>query len=307
MRVPYARLHLCRDHFIKYEVSRVEKTIERYGLFKRDSKLLLAISGGKDSVMLLDVLYTIRGRLNIKIGVLHIDLGINGYSEESRRVVLSICGMLNMTPIILPLRECLGYSVKEIAEKTGRKYCSVCGVIKRYITNTVGIYLGVDAVVTGHNLDDLTAYCLKEILRGNLKGALRLHPKLKGEGKLAARVKPLAEVSERETAMYVVLKGLPFMMGECSLAPPRTIEVKSREFLSSIEANHPSIKVSFYRGIIGGLEVGDTVKLRECQVCGFPSLASRCSFCRLILRATGSEKPIRVLHERIKNLQVNLT
>ena len=75
------KLALCGEHFTEWLVSRTEKIIEKYAMFGHDERILLAVSGGKDSLALWDVLL----RLGYDVEVLYIDLGIGDVRPAERQ------------------------------------------------------------------------------------------------------------------------------------------------------------------------------------------------------------------------------
>src|SRR5262245_19078817 len=73
----------CREHFFAYFENQVRKAIDEFDMFQPDDRILVAVSGGKDSLALWDVLL----RLGYRADGLYIGLGIEGYSDESQAQV----------------------------------------------------------------------------------------------------------------------------------------------------------------------------------------------------------------------------
>src|SRR5512140_3846981 len=79
------KLALCKDDYLEWVPEQAERFIKKYGMFARGEKILVAVSGGKDSLSLWDIL----ARLGYQADGLYIGLGIDGgfgYSTESHRM-----------------------------------------------------------------------------------------------------------------------------------------------------------------------------------------------------------------------------
>ncbi|RKZ01323.1 MAG: hypothetical protein DRQ04_05025, partial [Candidatus Hydrothermota bacterium] len=132
-------LALCEEHFIERFRREVERTIRKYGMFDRGQSVLVAVSGGKDSLSLLHVLKS----LDYEVTGFFIDLGIEGISEKARAKVEELASRLDVELVILSLKEKYGESLPEIAKRRPRhRICSLCGMIKRYLMNKTAYDLG---------------------------------------------------------------------------------------------------------------------------------------------------------------------
>ncbi|MEM2829159.1 MAG: TIGR00269 family protein [Candidatus Jordarchaeales archaeon] len=288
--LPYARLSLCRSHFRNYVVRRVKRTIERYGMINSGERVLVALSGGKDSLVLLHILSTLRDSddpkfsLKCEVEAVTLDLGIKGYSERCIAVARAHCEKLGVPHHTIKAAELAGFTMDDVASRRGRPTCSVCGVVKRYVLNKVGVEMGFDRLATGHNLDDEAAVLLSNYLSANVELLSRQSPVLPAREGMISRIKPLFEVSERETAMYAQFQGLAPVDGKCPYAiAPSTLKFKM--VLNMLEEEVPTMKISMVRGFLEKvkplLKKGETGPLRRCVACGYPSSSEVCSFCRL--------------------------
>ena len=281
----YANLSLCREHFIQYLEKRVLTTIERYRMVRRGDLIAIAVSGGKDSVALLHLMNKIRDRLQVDLLGITIDLGIKEYSETSVEIAVENFKEESIDYRIVKLSD-YGFTIDDLA-RTRRRVCSYCGTVKRYILNAVARREGANAIATGHNLDDITAVLLQAYIRGDVDTLRRLDPALPGGEGFVARIKPLIEVSEKETMTYAFLEGLKWLSDECPYSRGATsLEYKS--IMNILEYNHPSIKLQMLRVFLKrikpllGHQTGGKVK--NCKICGEPAMRDVCSFCRLRLK-----------------------
>jgi uncharacterized protein (TIGR00269 family) len=283
------RLALCREHFLDWFVDQTRRAIEKEGMFGPEDRVLVAVSGGKDSLALWDVLL----RLGYNVQALYINLGISGrgYSEESRSRVEAFAAEREGADFrVADVRGLYGKSVPEVArEKRGRKVCSVCGLIKRHIMNRVACEGGFAAVATGHNLDDEAAVLLQNVLHWQTGYLVRQAPVLRStHPRLARKVKPFFRLYERDTAGYALLRGIDYIYVECPHSRGATT-ILYKELLSQLEARSRGAKQQFYLSFLRARRreellstASEVVQLHECQTCGQPTSApGSCAFCRL--------------------------
>jgi len=288
----------CPDCFFVFFQRQVKEGIRRFRLLSPSDRVLVCVSGGKDSLVLWDVLMT----LGYETEGLYIDLGIEGYSERSKEKVLAYAAARGKSPIVVDLAK-EGIPIPEASRCARMEECSVCGTVKRYFFNRVAAEGKFTVVATGHNLDDEAARLLGNLLHWHRDHLSRQHPFLPdaGEG-LVRKVKPLWRVSELETASYGFLKGIDYITEECPMSEDATSLVY-KEALSLIEDQMPGTRTVFYQGFLdpenplrkgpeerywrsaGAVEEGEAAEgagdPRACASCGAPTYADVCSFCRL--------------------------
>jgi uncharacterized protein (TIGR00269 family) len=259
----------------------VERTIDEYKMFDRSDRLLLGVSGGKDSLSLWNILTD----LDYRVDGVYLHLGIGGYSSDSLRFSQEYAERRNLELRISDLPGEYGFSVPEAAEVARRAPCSTCGLSKRYILNQVADSLGYDVLIMGHNLDDEVATLFSNVLRWNADYLSRQRPVLPATDRgLARKVKPLIRVAERETAAYAILSGIDYEVEECPMAHGNTLN-RYKEWLNRLEEDSPGVKANF---LFGFLERGAAhftndqgSSLESCRFCGQPTTGDVCAFCRL--------------------------
>jgi uncharacterized protein (TIGR00269 family) len=267
----------CRDHFIEHVVRQVERTIHDFDMFDRSDRLLIGVSGGKDSLAIWDVLH----RLGYRCEGVYLDLGIDGYSADSRTYIERFVKERDLILRVVGLRERYGFTILQAAESTRRNPCSACGLSKRYILNEEALTGGYDALVMGHNLDDEAATLFSNVLNWNTEYLARQKAVLPASGGLVKKVKPLVRVAERETAAYAVLSGIDYEVDECPLVAGNTVN-RMKEWMALLEHKSPGVTQHF----LGGFYNLDTFHtptpdLHSCESCGRPTTATICAFCRL--------------------------
>jgi len=285
----HARIHLCEDCFIKYYERKIYKSIQKYNMLEGAKKVAVAVSGGKDSLALLESLYRIVSEKfpELKLAVIHIDLGIPGYSEECRKIVEKMCGDLDVECHIHDLRSEEGYTIPDFqATPFRRRICGACGTVKRYLMNKIAYEIGADRLATGHNLDDVVEVLFELYLKGSVGEIVRIKPvSWSTHPKLITKIKPLIELTERENLYYVLSRGLPVLSVQCPLAKNSRM-LKRKKLISMIEKEIPAFRHTFYKSHLKRImpKLEKTVKepnLMECKSCGMPSLSELCSYCKL--------------------------
>ncbi len=277
-------LKLCEEHFLSFIEKRVEKTIKKYRLFSPEDRILVGISGGKDSLNTVYILNT----LGYKTEGLYIDLGIGEYSLRSKEKAVKFARQFNIPIHIYEVKKDFGVGITEISLLLRRKPCSVCGVIKRYILNKFAFENNFTVLATGHNLDDEVATLFSNVLswqEGYLARQDILLPQ-KHE-KLVKKVKPLALITEKESAAYAILRQIDYIREECPNAKGAT-SIFYKNILNQIEEKQPSTKLRFYLDFIrkGKKYFERALKEREdklhpCKVCGYPTTREICQYCTI--------------------------
>ena len=287
------KLALCGEHFIEWIPEQIQRFIEKYQMFSQQERILVAVSGGKDSLSLWDILC----RLGYQADGLYISLGIDGginYSAESQRLSEAFAAERGLRLHVVNMQQEHGASIPEIAERTHRgqgRPCSVCGLSKRHIMNRVARQEGYHVLATGHNLDDEAAVLFGNTLNWLSGYLVRQGPVLEANrAGVVRKVKPLCRIYEREMAAYALLRGIEYIYEEC----PHAAGAKSiyyKEMLNRLEADRPGAKLSFYLTFLQAKENGlfapqadpDIELLHSCPSCGQATSApGECAFCRLM-------------------------
>ncbi len=275
----------CNEHFIEFFDRQVERAIEHERMFTRQDRILVAVSGGKDSLALWDVLR----RLGYEAVGLYINLGIGAYSQESQRKAAAYAGAHQAELLLADIPGDYGMSVEEFARATGRVSCSACGLSKRYLFNKVALDGGFSVMATGHNLDDEAAVLLGNLLHWQTEYLARQAPVLEStHPHLVKKVKPFYRIAERETAAYAIIRGIDYIVDEC----PNSTGARSllyKEALNLLEQAAPGTKQSLYWGFLERgrplVQAQDDAVVGACLHCGQPTTAEVCAFCRMTERA----------------------
>lgn len=289
------KLALCKEHYLEWIPEQTEKFIKKYQMFTHEEKILVAVSGGKDSLSLWDILV----RLGYKADGVYLGLGIDegiNYSHESQRLCEKFADEHNLKLHVVDIEKEYGQSIPMLAQSSHRGYgkpCAVCGLAKRHEMNRIARDLGYDVLATGHNLDDEAAVLFGNTLSWASEFLLRQGPVLPEKNGLARKVKPLCRFYEREMTAYALLSGIEYIYEECPFAEGSK-SIFYKETLNQLETTRPGAKLIFYLGFLearksGELFIEKNVEagvLHDCPKCGQPtSTPDFCSFCRMIEKA----------------------
>jgi uncharacterized protein (TIGR00269 family) len=282
--------NFCAEHFLRLCRDQVTKAIDEWSMLAAGERVLVAVSGGKDSLALWDLLLD----LGHDVDGLYVGLGIGEYSDESGRYARAFAQDRGVRLVEIDLRDEYGYDIPSGAQAARRVPCSACGMSKRHLFDRAAQQGGYDVVATGHNLDDEAAVLFGNVLRWQTDYLGRQLPVLPARHGFPRKVKPLVRLSERETAAYCVLRGIDYQVEECPMAEGNR-HLGYKEALNAIEATSPGTKHDFYFGFLARasdrfrpeVEV-EQEALAPCRVCGAPTPTEVCAFCRLVERAGGS-------------------
>ncbi|HXF93591.1 MAG TPA: ATP-binding protein [Nitrospiraceae bacterium] len=293
--LPRHNAAFCNPCFTEFVHDQVARAIKAERMFGKQDRILVAVSGGKDSLALWDILL----KLGYRADALYVNLGIGSYSERSQQKVQTfadtVAATYGATLHIHKVEQEEGAGIRELADLVHRPTCSTCGTIKRYQFNRAAIEREYDVMATGHNLDDEAARLLGNVLHWQDDYLDKQGPSLPAsvEG-FAKKVKPLYRLAEREVAAYAVLNKIDYIVEECPMAKGSKM-LLYKDVLNRLETESPGTKQRFYWGFLerqakerpaaSSMTEKDRASLHPCAACGQPTTAEMCSYCKMMARA----------------------
>ena len=278
----------CREHFLEHCREQVRRALRGFEMIGPADRVLVAVSGGKDSLALWDIL----ADLGVDADGLYLGLGIGEYSEESGRYARAYAERTARKLHEIDLGTDVGFTVPGAAEATRRAPCGACGLSKRHLFNEFAVDHGYDVVATGHNLDDEAAVLLGNVLRWDSQYLGRQHPVLPARPGFARKVKPLVRMGERETAAYCVLRGIEYQVEECPMAVGNRhlgIQGRAQRRRGSLAGNEGRVRVRLPRARPGAVRRRPRRRARRASAPArravSPTPGDVCAFCRLHERA----------------------
>ena len=285
--------YLCKDCFIDSIEKKVIKTVRKEKLLDKGDKVLVALSGGKDSVTTLEILNSFRELNIIELCAVTVDEGIDNYRQDGVDIAIRHAERLGIEHKIVSLKDTYGITLDEIMEKPNHKgSCSYCGVFRRTIINKAAREMGATKIATGHNLDDEVQAIMMNYLEGNTDNLTKLGAETESKAEeFTVKIKPLREIPEREIGLYVVAKELEVHFASCPYAQ-QSFRGEVSEVINKLSEDHPTIKYSTLRGYDKIKNaINDNFKKEyphgRCVKCGEPSANELCKACSFIEELKG--------------------
>ncbi len=282
IKTPRHNCAFCDEHFIKHIQGQVEKAIRKFNMFMPDSRVLLGVSGGKDSM----VAWNILTEMGYQVQAVHLRQKFGEFSDLSEKVVREYADEEDVPLEVCSFEELIGAEFEVVRRLTGKTSCSVCGMAKRYYLNKLAGDLNCDVVVTGHNLDDETAVLFGNVLHWQEGYLQRQYPVYNAEGGMIKKAKPLARITDEEAAIYARVKDIPYLDMKC----PESKGAKSHNYkdvLGSLQKDYPNIKAEFYFGFLERLspvlKPQSSEEKPACISCGYNTInpSGLCNICML--------------------------
>lgn len=282
-------VHLCREHFLKSVEKRVRKTIRTSKLLEEGDRIAVGISGGKDSLLTLYLLDKIAKGRNIKLQAILIDEGVRGYRPKGKMKAKKFCKAHGILLTTASFKEEYGRTLDRIVK--GRKdkslkACTYCGVFRRNLLNKTARKLKANKLAIGHNLDDEAQSIMANHIRGDLLRQVRIGAKalVVEDKRFIPRIKPLRDIPEKETALYVMLKGINADFSECPYAE-ESFRWEIRHLINRLEDKYPGTKYSIVRSLDRLLPTLKKsfrgARIGTCKKCKEPSSSEICKVCLL--------------------------
>jgi uncharacterized protein (TIGR00269 family) len=290
--IRYSGAHLCKNHFIEFVERRVKKDLKKQGRTENNATIGIALSGGKDSTVALYLMHEIFSkRPDITLHAITVDEGIKGYRDTSLPIAQKNCKKLGIEHYIISFKDAIGVTMDAVASRHDEiGECSYCGVFRRYCLNKKSKELGVDRLVTGHNLDDMAQSILMNFTNGDMQKLARLGPHTRIQPGLIPRFLPLRAIPEKEAMLYALVKNIEFHNAECPYST-RALRGSYRDLIDTLEDNTPGTRHSIlksYESIKDLLiEQYPPISLNTCPSCGEPTSQQMCKTCLLKKRITG--------------------
>jgi len=288
----YSGQKLCSPCFSNSIVKKTAKTISKYNMIQNDDLVAVAVSGGKDSLVLLKIIHEMTLTHNFRIKVITIDEGIPGYRDEALEIVKKFCGELNVEHKVYSYKDLFELTLDEaleLRENEKTSSCSICGTLRRRAMDFAAKDIGADVIATGHNLDDTLQTFIINMLSGDMKKIGWMDPDTSTNS--LRKIKPFCEIYESEIVFYAFTNDIPFQSEPCPHMN-EGIRTEIREFLNSLESQHSGIKNNLYQSVLKVSQIVKSSNYKQktiCEMCGNECTGNVCSVCNMILKLRANQ------------------
>lgn len=297
---------LCLNCLFRSIEEKVLDTIRRHRMIIPGDFVAIAVSGGKDSLVLLNILGKLRekGLIKARLEAFTINEGHPYscfYRMSKRNYVQEVAEKYGIEYNIYHFKDIFGFTAMELSERLAKAgheihMCTIDGVLRRRAMNIIGRRRGWTKIATAHNLDDEAQTVMLNVLMGNLNRFHWFTHEDAEEKDLIPRIKPLRYIREEEIAIYAYYHGIPLMELECPYVSTNP-RYDLKFMLAGLERDMPSVKynlVSFGEKLSRILKPEE--KPKRCKYCGAVSSREVCRVCDLLQKAGLLEQTI----EKIK-------
>src|SRR5262245_1427163 len=243
------KIHFTRKQ--RFEAGKLEKRLCRlvgeaigdYGMIEAGDRVMVCLSGGKDSYALLDVLLKLRERAPLAFDLVAVNLDQRhpGYPEH---VLPDYLGSLGI-PFHIEVQDT--YSVVKRLVPEGQTMCSLCSRLRRGVLYRVARELGATKIALGHHRDDiLETFFLNLFFAGTMKA---MSPKLQSDDGKHVVIRPLAYVEEADLEAYAAARKFPIIPCDLCGSQPTLQRTQVKHMLREWEKRHPGRVDSMFRSL----------------------------------------------------------
>lgn len=220
-------------------VRRVGRAVGDYRMISAGDRILVALSGGKDSWVLLHALHELKKRAPVEFAIDAVTIH-PGYSDFDPSPVAAHCEKLGWRHWVEPSEM---YEIIEAKRHPGSSYCSICSRLRRGILYTLAQKGGYDSIALGHHADDLIeTFLLAAFFTGEIKS---MPPVLEADDGKNVVIRPLCYAYEDDIARLAEELEFPVVSCGCPIAGcVQTQRHRMKSMLKAMEAEHPGVKAN---------------------------------------------------------------
>ena len=220
------------------------KAIIDYHMIEDGDRVMVGLSGGKDSWALLQVLDVLRQRAPIKFSLVAVNVD-SGYKAYKHDVISRTCEARGWEYRIE--HTSIGEIMDDVLEANATP-CSLCARLRRGVLYRIASELGATKIALGHHLDDFIETLLLNLF---FAGALKAMPaRLVSDNGAHVVIRPLAYVGEDEARLFAKEVGLPIIGCCCPACGDLSLQrQRVKRLIMDLEVEHPGVKQSMLKAL----------------------------------------------------------
>jgi tRNA 2-thiocytidine biosynthesis protein TtcA len=223
---------------------RTTRAIQEYRLIEDGDRVMVGLSGGKDSWALLQTLHVLRERAPIDFSIVAVTVH-SGYAEFRHEAIAQACAARGWEHRLE--RTEIGAVMDDLLEPDATP-CSLCARLRRGVLYRLAAELGATKIALGHHLDDFVETLLLNLF---FAGALKAMPvRLVSDDRRHVVIRPFAYVTEDEARLYAKERDLPVVGCCCPVCGDFSLQrQRIKRLLMDLERDHPDVRASMMKAL----------------------------------------------------------
>jgi len=242
-------------------LGQVGRASRDFALLEPGDHVMVAISGGKDSYTMLDLLRQLQRRAPFEFSLIavNIDQGHPGYPRHVLEDYLAREGY----PAEFVIEDT--YSIVKEKVPEGKTYCSLCSRLRRGILYTTATRLGANKIALGHHREDLTETLLLNLFyAGQIKS---MPPRLVSDDGAHVVIRPLCYAAEEDIAEYARLRAYPILPCDLCGSQENLKRKRVKQLISDLHAENPNVRGNLFAAL-GNVRTSHLLPEKESALLG---------------------------------------